>query len=66
MLITLWSINKSLISSRFLQDSGEAAKESMSGFTGPKFGLELLFNLEKDQYMPVSREAGVKITVHDR
>ena len=38
----------------------------MSGFTGPKFGLELLFNLEKDQYMPVSREAGVKIIVHDR
>lgn len=67
-------------------DSGEAEKESLSGFTGmillpassslkslprlgltgPKFGLELLFNLEKDAYMPTSREAGVKIVVHDR
>lgn len=47
-------------------ESGEAAKESLSGFTGPKFGLELMFQLEKDQYMPTSREAGVKIVVHDR
>lgn len=47
-------------------NSGEAEKESLSGFTGPKFGLELLFNLEKDAYMPISREAGVKIVVHDR
>lgn len=39
----------------YLMESGEALKESMSGFTGPKFGLELLFNLEKDQYMPTSR-----------
>ena len=38
----------------------------MSGFTGPKFGLELMFDLEKDQYMPTSREAGIKIVVHDK
>lgn len=37
-----------------------------SGFTGPKFGLELTLNLETDQYMPISREAGAKIVVHDR
>lgn len=47
-------------------ESGEAEKEAFSGFTGPKFGLELMFELEKDQYMPTSREAGVKIVVHDR
>ena len=50
----------------YAMEGGEALKESLSGFTGPKFGLELLFNLEKDQYMPTSREAGVKIIVHDR
>lgn len=50
----------------YSMDSGEAEKESLSGFTGPKFGLELLFNLEKDAYMPTSRESGVKIVVHDR
>ena len=50
----------------YAMDSGESMKESLSGFTGPKFGLELLFNLEKDQYMPTSREAGVKIIVHDK
>jgi len=50
----------------YAMDSGEAMKESLSGFTGPKFGLELLFDLEKDQYMPTSREAGVKMIVHDR
>ena len=38
----------------------------MSGFTGPKFGLELTFDLEKEAYMPTSREAGVKVVVHDR
>lgn len=50
----------------YSMDSGEAEKESLSGFTGPKFGLELLFNLEKEAYMPTSRESGVKIVVHDR
>lgn len=38
---------------------------ALSGFTGPKFGLELTLNLETDQYMPTSREAGAKVIVHD-
>lgn len=38
---------------------------SLSGFTGPKFGLELTLNMETDQYMPTSREAGAKVIVHD-
>lgn len=50
----------------YAMDSGEAEKESLSGFTGPKFGLELMFNLEKEAYMPTSRESGVKIVLHDR
>lgn len=37
----------------------------LKGFTGPKFGLELTLNLETDQYMPTSREAGAKVIVHD-
>ncbi|KAH9404185.1 hypothetical protein TYRP_000004 [Tyrophagus putrescentiae] len=41
------------------------SQNSLSGFTGPKFGLELLLNLETDQYMPTSRESGAKIIVHD-
>lgn len=39
---------------------------SVTGFTGPKFGLELTLNLEADNYMPTSREAGAKIVIHDR
>lgn len=38
---------------------------SLSGFTGPKFGLEMVLNLETDQYMPTSRESGAKIIIHD-
>lgn len=48
--------------------NNESANESMgalSGFTGPKFGLELTLDLETDQYMPTSREAGAKVIVHD-
>lgn len=40
--------------------------QKLSGFTGPKFGLELVLNLEVDQYMPTSRETGAKIVIHDR
>ncbi|KAJ6225061.1 hypothetical protein RDWZM_003606 [Blomia tropicalis] len=43
----------------------ERSEDSLSGFTGPKFGLELILNLETDQYMPTSRESGAKIIVHD-
>ena len=45
--------------------SGNRSKNSLSGFTGPKFGLELILNLETDQYMPTSRESGATIIVHD-
>ncbi|RWS14312.1 amiloride-sensitive sodium channel alpha subunit-like protein [Dinothrombium tinctorium] len=41
-------------------------KDSLSGFTGPKFGLELVLHLETDQYMPTSKETGAKIVLHDR
>lgn len=40
--------------------------KKLSGFTGPKFGLELTLNLEVDQYMPTSRETGAKIVIHDQ
>ncbi|RWS27383.1 amiloride-sensitive sodium channel alpha subunit-like protein, partial [Leptotrombidium deliense] len=41
-------------------------KDSLSGFTGPKFGLELVLHLETDQYMPTSKETGAKVVIHDR
>ncbi|KAH7643354.1 amiloride-sensitive sodium channel alpha subunit-like protein [Dermatophagoides farinae] len=40
-------------------------QDSLSGFTGPKFGLEIVLNLETEQYMPTSRESGAKIVIHD-
>lgn len=41
------------------------SQTSLSGFTGPKFGLEMVLNLETEQYMPTSRESGAKIIIHD-
>lgn len=38
---------------------------SLSGFTGPKFGLEIVLDLETEHYMPTSRESGAKIVIHD-
>ncbi|KAF7495560.1 Amiloride-sensitive sodium channel subunit gamma [Sarcoptes scabiei] len=43
----------------------DRTKDSLSGFTGPKFGLEIVLNLETEQYMPTSRESGAKIIIHD-
>ncbi|XP_076328277.1 degenerin-like protein unc-105 isoform X2 [Tachypleus tridentatus] len=36
----------------------------LSGFTGPRYGLELLLNLNTSQYMPTTKETGVKIIIH--
>lgn len=43
----------------------DQAKQSLSGFTGPQFGLELVLNLETNEYMPTTREIGAKVMVHD-
>lgn len=41
----------------------EGDEESLSGFTGPQFGLELILNLETSEYMPTTREIGAKVMV---
>lgn len=48
-----------------IDPNGQLSQDSLSGFTGPKFGLEILLNLETEQYMPTSRESGAKIIIHD-
>uniref|UniRef100_T1KCT8 Uncharacterized protein n=1 Tax=Tetranychus urticae TaxID=32264 RepID=T1KCT8_TETUR len=58
-----YNMAESLISSATLSKPSD---QKLSGFTGPKFGLELVLNLEVDQYMPTSRETGAKIVIHDR
>jgi hypothetical protein len=45
--------------------TNDQAKQSLSGFTGPQFGLELVLNLETSEYMPTTREIGAKVMVHD-
>ncbi|XP_076348636.1 degenerin-like protein unc-105 isoform X2 [Tachypleus tridentatus] len=39
-------------------------KIKMSGFTGPRYGLELQLNINTSQYMPTTKEAGAKIIIH--
>ena len=43
----------------------ENTEQSLSGFTGPQFGLEMVLNLETSEYMPTTREIGAKVMVHD-
>ncbi|KAI1292797.1 Degenerin mec-4 [Halotydeus destructor] len=51
----------------FSYNTDEVAAEVLqTGFTGPQFGLELTLTLETESYMPTSKEAGLKIVVHDR